>query len=507
MAASQDELDMEAFQRLSDTYQPDVQGPLVRDKLPIQTLINEFNNADPAYVTKTVALASSYSQYRPIKGDGQCGWRAVVFGYFECLSSQDVVKIASEQARLRSFNETIVAVGHEATMVECFIDETMKLFDSLRQTIQSGGESDQLLLDVFNDGNRSNSIVFHFKVCDPLLGKKVVVVSNGQQLLTSTTMKMNPDRYQEYLVEQPLYEYCASNVDAYEREIEQISLQALTDGVIAPANMNVIVMYLDRSKGNEVTQHQLVGKAGPDWPAITLLYRPGHYDMIYKSAPIRAHRVEISTGQDSFLPTSGFSTRLSDLRVLSHFNENQSMMHQYHGDNYPTSSGSMDMSFARFFPPPIAQATMAEQQAASSAALASSTASYDASYMHSGVSAEAFGTTTNQYGVSAPEDGYGAFNGAWSTPPPCYHPPMLLPPQYYAPPAATSPISPPSPGPSPRKQELQIRMSQPCYEMGQHHHEILPLETGPFKNSPFNRGHFLNPDFQPLMWNADDDYV
>ena len=203
--------------------------------------------------------------------------------------------------------------------------------------------------------------------------------------------------------------------------------------------------------------------------------------MIYKSAPIRVHHVEISTAQDRFLPTNGFSTRLSDLRVLSHFNEDQSIMHQYHGENYPTSSGSMDMSFTRFFPPPITQATMAEQHGASSAALTSSSAGYDSSYMHSGMPAEVFGTTTNQYGVSAPEDGYGAFNGAWPPLPPCIHPPMLLPPQYYAPHAAPSPISPASPGPSPRKQELQIRMSQPCYEMGQHHHEILPLETGPFK--------------------------
>ena len=198
---------------------------------------------------------------------------AVVFGYFECLSSQDLVKIASEQARLRNFNETLVAVGYESTIIELFTDETMKLFDSLQQIIQSGGASDQLLLDVFNDENRSNSIVVHFKVCDPLLGKKVAMVSNGRQLLTSATMKMNPDQYQEYLG-QPLFEYCQSNVDAYGREIEEISLQALTNGVIAPANMNVIVMYLDRSKGNEVTQHRRVGKAGPDWPAITLLYRP-----------------------------------------------------------------------------------------------------------------------------------------------------------------------------------------------------------------------------------------
>jgi ubiquitin thioesterase protein OTUB1 len=91
--------------------------------------------------------------------------------------------------------------------------------------------------------------------------------------MTSATMKSNPDQYQPYL-EQPLIEYCRSNVDAFGQEIEQISLQALTDGVIAPANMNVVVMYLDRSEGNEVTPHHLVASASADWPTITLLYRP-----------------------------------------------------------------------------------------------------------------------------------------------------------------------------------------------------------------------------------------
>lgn len=86
-------------------------------------------------------------------------------------------------------------------------------------------------------------------------------------------MKMHPDQYQPYLV-QPLQEYCQSNVDAFGQEIEQISLQALTDGVIAPASINVVVMYLDRSQGDEVTPHHLVANATPDWPNVTLLYRP-----------------------------------------------------------------------------------------------------------------------------------------------------------------------------------------------------------------------------------------
>jgi Peptidase C65 Otubain len=90
--------------------------------------------------------------------------KAVAFGYFEILLALSLDKIAAERSRLQSFNNTLVAVGYDSTMVELFVDETLGLFDSLQQAIESGNRSDRLLLDVFNDENRSNSIVFHFKV-------------------------------------------------------------------------------------------------------------------------------------------------------------------------------------------------------------------------------------------------------------------------------------------------------------------------------------------------------
>jgi ubiquitin thioesterase protein OTUB1 len=86
-------------------------------------------------------------------------------------------------------------------------------------------------------------------------------------------MKSNPEQYQPYL-EQPLREYCQSHVDVFDQEIEQIPLQALTDGIIAPAGLAVVVMYLDRSDGDEVTPHHLVSNPAPGSPTITLLYRP-----------------------------------------------------------------------------------------------------------------------------------------------------------------------------------------------------------------------------------------
>lgn len=412
-----------------------------------------------------------------------------MFGYFESLLSQDVVKVAAEKARLRSLNSALEAVGYELSTVEQFVEETMALFDSIHQAIRAGNRSDQLLLDAFNDEDRSKPILFHF------------------MLLTSATMKLNPDQYQPYL-EQAVFEYCRSNVDVFGQEIEEVSLQALTDGVIAPAGINVIVMYLDRSEGNEVTSHRLVANAGLEWPAITLLYRPGHYDMIYKATPIQAHRVETGAAETYFSQTNAYGVNESDLQVLSQFDEDHSLMQHFPGGDYTAYSQTANMPYTSFYAPLMAPTTTPEQHGAPSVGLASASPSYSPVYIPSDVSAEPFGAATKPYGVSSRDGEYGSFGGGYGGLSASYHPPMLAPAAQHCPtPPATSPMSSVSPGAVARKQELQIRLSQPCYEMGQRQHEIVPLETNPFKNSPFNRGHFANPDFQPLMWKAEEDYI
>jgi hypothetical protein len=201
--------------------------------------------------------------------------------------------------------------------------------------------------------------------------------------------------------------------------------------------------------------------------------------MIYRAAPIQTYRVGVNTAEDHFVPTNGFDTRISDLHVLSHFNEDQSMMHQYSGRDYSSSSQATKVPPARFFTPFTEQTTTVEQQGTPSVALASPHSSHDSPYMPSDMSAGGFSTATKAYDISPLEAGYYSFNGALPASISIFHPPMLVPSQHCPSPLGISPIS--SVSPSPRKQELQIRMSQPCYEMGQRRHEILPLETNPFK--------------------------
>lgn len=98
--------------------------------------------------------------------------------------------------------------------------------------------------------------------------------------MTSAYMQLRAEQYEPFL-EMPLGNYRAARIDPANQEIDQIGLQALTDAVIAPANFALEVLYLDRSIGESVTPHPFVADY-LNKPTIRLLYRPGHYDIIYK---------------------------------------------------------------------------------------------------------------------------------------------------------------------------------------------------------------------------------
>jgi ubiquitin thioesterase protein OTUB1 len=91
-------------------------------------------------------------------------------------------------------------------------------------------------------------------------------------MMTSAFMAANPSDYQPFL-DIPLHEYRIARIDPYQQEIDQIGLQALTDGVIAPGGVAITVLYLDRSEGDQVTPHEFAPTLSSS-PTIHLLYRP-----------------------------------------------------------------------------------------------------------------------------------------------------------------------------------------------------------------------------------------
>ncbi|KAJ9606596.1 hypothetical protein H2200_008604 [Cladophialophora chaetospira] len=301
--ATPDADELEQFQQLSDHYQPDLPGPLIGSRKPLSELVTEYAQADPTYVAKTQALEATHSAYRQIKGDGQCGWRGAVFGYFEILlKSGDFSLITQEEVRIRSHEQTMRTAGLSYDIIVDMFDYTWELFDALKSAAERGDKDEAVLLQSLNDENASNSIVYHFK------------------MMTSAFMQLYPDRYEAFL-EMSVQQYCLTRIDPANQEIDHVGLQALTDAVIAPAYIAVEVSYLDRSTGDEVTSYQFVDNA-KDWPAIRLIYRPGHYDIIYKGDQNVQHdprpvQVYLQTDAPQYIPTSGAEVfRSGDPEIL-----------------------------------------------------------------------------------------------------------------------------------------------------------------------------------------------
>ncbi|KIW13004.1 hypothetical protein PV08_08191 [Exophiala spinifera] len=459
--------EMEQFQRLSDQYQADLPGPLVGEKRPVSDLVAEYAQADQTYVVKTTALARTHASYRSIKGDGQCGWRGAMFGYFEILlSSGDIGLVAREKERLQGFEQTMRAVGVDYDLLVDMFDYTWDLFDAIKDAIQRGEQSEKILMEALNDQGSSNSIVYHFK------------------MMTSSFMKIHSERYAPFMV-MPVSEYCNSRIEPSHQEIEHIGLQALNDAVIAPAYIGLEVLYLDRSAGDEVTPHRFV-EDSQNWSSIRLIYRPGHYDIIYKDhKPVQ---VLMQTHTPQYIPAYEENFIRGDMDTIN-----------LHSFVFPEANVVASQNLATTSPmSPMNPYSSPYQQAPpmvyEDPALLPRTSYFPTTTMPSmthqhrqeppALAIRSQPTPLRSYSSSAlPADSQAS---KWNRS------------------VSPSPPTPASAGSNPKPQEFRIRYSLVCYQ--QYQHQSLPLDAAAFGNSTQSTAHFAHLQFQPNMWKAEDEY-
>ncbi|KAK4697893.1 hypothetical protein P7C71_g256, partial [Lecanoromycetidae sp. Uapishka_2] len=264
MATEQELADLE---RLSNDYVPDVKGPLVGEQQSTRALVAEYAQADPIYIHKTAALPSKYSHYRT---------EALAFGYFEALlriGKPD--KILAEIPKLTAYNkifDDLGKLGNKEMMYEEFVEETLNL---LKETARSlpNHDGERTILAAFNNQDTSNAITYHFR------------------MIAGAWLRSHADHYSMFLPDGDIETYCSTTIDPFSVELEHIGLQALATALINEAGIDIEILYLDRSTGTEVTPHKtpVVDAAGEEVESLStirLLYRPGHYDLLYKTEDI-----------------------------------------------------------------------------------------------------------------------------------------------------------------------------------------------------------------------------
>ncbi|KAK4189800.1 peptidase C65 Otubain-domain-containing protein [Podospora australis] len=235
-------------------------------------------------------LPQTYSHYRQVQGDGNCGWRAVAFGYFELLiKAGRKEQLVSEKVRLESLNGLIEATtGLSPYVFENFVEETTALLARMSEIMHNPQQAMAELYQAFNNPEVSNSVMYHFR------------------LLASAYLKGNTETYAAFVTdERGVDGYCSSTLERHHVEIDHLGLTLLVNVLLKPINFVLEVAYLDRSAGAEVNTYRFPEELnGEDprtlGPMIHLLYRPDHYDILYptesvpESTAVQVHRVGFS---------------------------------------------------------------------------------------------------------------------------------------------------------------------------------------------------------------------
>lgn len=148
---------------------------------------------------------------------------------------------------------TFVRVGFSPVAVECFHEAAIEEIDALRSSQPFGIDS---ILEILSDDIRAKYLITFLR------------------LACSAHLRANCEEFMPFLPEPyaAVDRFCDDEVEPCDREADQIQSQALA----AMFNVSIRILMIDLSAGDACNEHIL----GQGEPIVTLLYRPGHYDVV-----------------------------------------------------------------------------------------------------------------------------------------------------------------------------------------------------------------------------------
>lgn len=251
--------------------------PFVGDKEPLSSLAAEYESGSPILLEKIKILSEQYGAIRRTRGDGNCFFRGFMFSYLEhILESQDRAEVDRIKANVEQCRKTLQSLGYADFTFEDFFALFLEQLDGVLQEGNEAYISHDKLIQESRDPSVSDYVVMFFRF-----------VASGE-------IRKRAEFFQPFilgLTNATVEQFCKSSVEPMGEESDHVHITALSDALGVP----IRVVYLDRSScdssgggGVRVNHHDFTpsacGGASVDTnksPFITLLYRPGHYDILY----------------------------------------------------------------------------------------------------------------------------------------------------------------------------------------------------------------------------------
>ncbi|KAJ3502818.1 hypothetical protein NMY22_g18455 [Coprinellus aureogranulatus] len=267
-------------QRLLNESIPDVVP--VSELAPMAALRAEYENGSQLFLSQIDWLVGQgYTHFRRAKGDGDCFYRSVVFALLDqlihTLESERESRVTMALSLLSSTKEDIINAGTQAIVV----DDAFEVFEALIRNVALPDPEGRLLtekrlLEIFQAKQSETSYSE-----DASLPPNIVFFL---RLATRAQLKLNSEAYDGFLYDpetgEPLdvESFCNRFVDPVGVEADHMQMTALCREL----KLNLDVAYLDGRKADSVDFVQF--REGPeDQKPLTVLYRPGHYDILVKA--------------------------------------------------------------------------------------------------------------------------------------------------------------------------------------------------------------------------------
>ncbi|CAI9093086.1 OLC1v1028501C1 [Oldenlandia corymbosa var. corymbosa] len=251
--------------------------PFVGDKEPLSSLADEYKTGSPILLEKIKILNEQYAAIRRTRGDGNCFFRSFMFAYLEhIMESQDKAEADRIKANVEQCRLTLQKLGYTEFTFEDFFALFLEQLDDVIQGSDASISHDELV-QRSRDQSVSDYVVMFFR------------------FVTSSEVQKRSDFFEPFiqgLTSASVQQFCKTAVEPMGEESDHVHITALSDALGVP----IRVVYLDRSScdnGSVSVNHHDFAPAGNDQPSaqngsleaispfITLLYRPGHYDILY----------------------------------------------------------------------------------------------------------------------------------------------------------------------------------------------------------------------------------
>ncbi|KAJ8324386.1 hypothetical protein QVD99_002418 [Batrachochytrium dendrobatidis] len=234
-------------------------APLVGDMVDFTALQQEYASGLNVYVDKIKHLKSTCLGMRNVRKDGNCFYRAFGFRLAELVfEHRDLPWNRAILQRAKETKALMTTMGYDMSILEDF-------WERFQDVLLIKDEDADGVIGAFQTDHISDTVVCYLR------------------LITAALLKRDRDIYEAFV----LGDY--SSLECFISDcVEPMNVESDQIHIVAMANIfqvDIRIANLDTSVATEGINFHEISPMEPmqvdQPPTITLLYRPGHYDVLY----------------------------------------------------------------------------------------------------------------------------------------------------------------------------------------------------------------------------------